>query len=178
MAQAERDSITRRSLFSGALALVPAAAIPAFAAPATPTAPDPIFTAIEAHRRAYAELNAFLHELAAIEQAAWHAPRGKRRAANKRLAEAYKTERRLGDIEHEAIENFVATVPHTLDGAVAALRYVRERYDEGEAMCEEEDWMTLLASIEQAICRAAGLAISPVSAVGRARASPQFRRVG
>jgi len=37
------------------------------------------------------------------------------------------------------------------------LRYVRARYGEGEAMCEEEDCMTLLASIEQAICRAAGV---------------------
>lgn len=158
MAQAERDSITRRSLISGAMALVPAAAIPAIAA-ATPTAPDPIFAAIEAHRRAYAGLNAFLHELAVVEQAAWHAPRGKRRAANKRLAEAYKTERRIGDIEHQAFEKFIGTVPHTLDGAVAALRYVRARYDEGEAMCEEDDCMTLLASVEHAICRAAGLAV-------------------
>jgi hypothetical protein len=162
MAQAERNSITRRSLFSGALALVPVTLVRA-AAPATPATPDPIFAAIDAHRRAYAQLDAFLHGLADIEQAAWHAPRGKRRAANRRLAEAYKNERRLGDIEHDAIEAFVATVPQTLHGAAAALRYVRERYDEGEAMCEEEDCMTLLASIEQAICRAAGLAVSLVT---------------
>jgi hypothetical protein len=158
MAQAERDSITRRSLISGAMALVPATTLSALPAPA-PAAPpaDPIFAAIDAHRSAYAELNAFLHELAAVEQAAWRAPRGARRAANKRLAEAYKTERRFGDIEHQAFEKFIGTVPHTLDGAVAALRYVRARYDEGEAICEEDDCMTLLASIEQAICRAAGI---------------------
>src|SRR5947209_12215107 len=127
MAQAERDSITRRSLFSGALALVPATVLPPGAL-ANPAAPDPIFAAIAAHRSAYAQLNAFLHELAAIEKAAWHAPRGKRRAAKKRLAEAYKTERRFGDDEHQAFETFTGTVPHTLDGAVAALRYVRERF--------------------------------------------------
>jgi hypothetical protein len=156
MAQAERDSITRRSLLSGAMALVPATTLqtPVAALPAPASAiPDPIFAVIEQHRCAYSELNAFLHELAAVEQAAWHAPRGTRRAANKRLAEAYKTERRFGDIEHQAFEKFIGTVPHTLDGAVAALRYVRER-----AMCEEDDCMTLLASIEQAICRAAGMA--------------------
>src|SRR5947207_2855311 len=101
MAQAERDSITRRSLISGAMALVPAAAVSA-APPATP-ALDPIFAAIEAHRCAYAQLDTFLYELADIEQAAWHAPRGTRRAANKRLAEAYETERRLGAIERAAI---------------------------------------------------------------------------
>lgn len=158
MAQAEHDPITRRSILSGVLAVVPAALIPANPAASAPAISDPIFAAIDAHRRAYAQLDTFLYELADIEQAAWHAPRGKRRAANTRLAEAYRTERRLGGIEHNAIEAFVATVPHTLDGAVAALRYVRERYNEGETMCEEEDCMTLLASIEQAICRAAGLA--------------------
>jgi hypothetical protein len=34
------------------------------------------------------------------------------------------------------------------------------RSDEGEAMCEEDDCMTLLASVEQAICRAAGMAVA------------------
>src|SRR3954469_10466345 len=97
MAQAKHDSITRRSLF-GALA-VPIASAPIAAAPALtpdvaaapsglqplPPPPDPIFGAIETHRRAYAALDAFVPELAEIEQAAWHAPRGKRRAANRRL---------------------------------------------------------------------------------------------
>ena len=153
MAQAERDSITRRSLISGAMALVPTTMVPV-SAPAT-AAPDPIFAAIEAHRCAYAQLDTFLYELADIEQAAWHAPRGTRRAANKRLAEAYRTERRLGAIEHDAIAKFVATIPQTLHGAAAALRYVRERFDAGYTMCEEDTYMALLASTEQAICRAA-----------------------
>jgi len=154
MAQAKRDSITRRSILSAAIALVPAALVPANPAASAPAIPDPIFAAIEAHRCAYAQLDAFLYELADIEQAAWHAPRGARRAANKRLAEAYETERRLGDIEHQAFAKFIGTVPHTLDGAVAALRYVRERFDDGDS-CEEDECMTLLASIEQAICWAA-----------------------
>ena len=64
-----------------ALAFVPAAALPAPIA-ASPAAADPIFAAIQAHRRAYAALDVFLHELAVIEQAAWHAPRGGRRAAD------------------------------------------------------------------------------------------------
>lgn len=157
MAQAERDSITRRSLFLGALSLTSAAAIPAIAA-ASPKAPDPIFAAIEAHRRAYAELETFLHELAVIEQAAWHAPRGKRRAANKRLVAAYKTERRLGSIEHEAMESFVRTIPETLHGAAAALRYVR---GPGCGLCEEHDYAALPISVEQAICRAAGELVTP-----------------
>src|SRR3954447_3625810 len=66
MAQAKHDSITRRSLF-GALA-VPIASAPIAAAPALapdvaaapsglqplPPPPDPIFGAIETHRRTYA----------------------------------------------------------------------------------------------------------------------------
>jgi hypothetical protein len=55
---------------------------------------------------------------------------------------------------NEATERFVATVPQTLHGAAAALAYVRERYDQGYPMCEEEECMTLIASTEQAICRA------------------------
>src|SRR5437763_7030450 len=128
MAQAKHDSITRRSLF-GALA-IPAAAVPIAATPAPtlpppdfaaassglPAAapsglqplppPDPIFAAIEQHQRAYAALDAFIPELADIEQAAWHAPRGKRRAANRRLKEAYAEERRLGDILSDAQDRF------------------------------------------------------------------------
>lgn len=159
MAQAKHDSITRRSFVSGAMAAVPAAMVAANSAASAPAIPDPIFAAIDAHRRAYAELDAFLRELAVFEQAAWHAPRGSRRAANKRLAAAYKDERRFGTIEHDAIEKLVATVPQTLHGAAAALRYVREFFEQGNSMCEEEDTIALLASTEQAICRAAGLRV-------------------
>jgi hypothetical protein len=131
---------------------MPAAVI---AAPAI--APDPIFAAIDAHVRAYADLNAVLDDLAVAEQAAWHARRGAHRAAKKRLAEAYAAERRLGRIEMDATARFVATVPASLAGAAAALRYVRECFDKGYPMCEEDSTMTLLASTEHAICRAAGL---------------------
>jgi hypothetical protein len=161
MAKAEPRSITRRSLVA-ALALpvlpaLPVAVIPALSAPAPE--PDPIFAAIAAHRRAYDDLNAFADELAAAEQAAWHAPRGQRRAANRRLKEAYAAQGRLCDILDDATGRFVATIPQTLQGAAAALAYVRELYAEGYPMCEEEECMALLASIEHAICKAAGLAV-------------------
>jgi hypothetical protein len=93
MAQAKHDSITRRAWLSGAAALVPAAAVPVAAAPlgaapipapalpppdiADPSSghqplppPDPIFAAIEQHQCAYAALDAFVPELADVEQAA------------------------------------------------------------------------------------------------------------
>lgn len=119
--------------------------------------PDPVLAAIESHRRAYAALDAFADELAAAEQAAWHARRGQRRAANKRLKEAYAAQGRFCDILDDATERFVATAPDTLQGAAAALAYVRERYAEGYPMCEDEECMTLLAATETAICNAAGL---------------------
>jgi hypothetical protein len=165
MAKAEHDSITRRSLLSAAVAL-PVAAIPTpLAAVPSPIAPpDPIFAAIEAHARAYADLGAFADELADAEQTAWHAPRGQRRAANKRLKEAYAAEARFGDILGDATKRFVATIPQTLPGAAAALAYVRQLYSEGYPMCEEEECMMLLASTEHAICRAAGLPVPALQA--------------
>jgi predicted protein tyrosine phosphatase len=53
MAQAERTFITRRHLMAASAALVPAANMP-LPSPATASA-DPIFAAIDAHARAYAE---------------------------------------------------------------------------------------------------------------------------
>ncbi|HXO84663.1 MAG TPA: hypothetical protein VN803_03975 [Gemmatimonadales bacterium] len=127
--------------------------------------PDPIFAAIESHRRAYAALDAFVPELADIEQAAWHAPRGRRRAANRRLKQAYAEERRLGETVSDAADRFAATVSDTLPGAVAALDYVRAHHAQGYPMCDEqEDFVKLLGSIETTICHAAGL---PMPRLGR-----------
>src|SRR4051812_37793950 len=190
MAQAKHDSITRRSLF-GALAIpvaaVPLAATPAAAlaapdfayassglqAPAISPKPDPIFAAIEAHRRAYEALDAFVPQLAEAEQAAWHAPRGKRRAANRRLKEAYAQERRRGDVLSDAEDCFATTVADTLPGALAAIAYVRDHHAQGYPMCDEqEDFVTLLASIETTIRRASGL---PLPAVHRLRGNSRSR---
>ena len=125
--------------------------------------PDPIFAAIDAHARACAELEAHIDVLAAAEQAAWHAPRGAKRAANKRLKEEYAAQGRLCDLLGQQTERFVATVPHTLQGAAAALAYVRAHYAEGYPMCEEEETITLLGSIEQTI--RAGLAVPTAKAM-------------
>ena len=174
MAQAKHDSITRRALLSGAAAAVPAAAlagVPALAPPDVAHAPsglpllaqpDPIFAAIAAHARACAELEGHVDTLAAAEQAAWHAPRGQRRATNRRLRQEYAAQARFCDLLGQATGRFVATVPHTLQGAAAALAYVREHYAEGYPVCEEEECITLLASMEAAICRAAGLPLPHV----------------
>lgn len=160
MAKAERHSITRRSLLS-AVAVIPAATMPvaAASAPAATTviaraaaAPDPVFAAIDAHVRAIAEFNAVLDDLAVAEQAAWHAPPGTRRAANKRLAAAHAAEWRFGDSASDAFYRFVATVPQTLDGAIAALRYVRGRVQRDA--WEEDECVTFLVSLEKCLVQA------------------------
>ena len=166
MAKAEARSITRRSLFAAfalpALAVPPAVAAalpsPDFAsAPSGLPTPDPISALIEAHKRAYAEFIAVLDDLAVAEHAAWHAPRGKRRAANAVLKQAYAAERHFGELEADAMERLLASVPETLEGAIAALRYVRGWFEQGHSL-EEKDYITLIGSVERAICRAAGQA--------------------
>lgn len=54
-------------------------------------------------------------------------------------------------------------MPRTLQGAAAALRYVRAHCAEGYAMCEEEETITLLGSTEIAIRRAAGLPVGLIT---------------
>jgi hypothetical protein len=139
--------------------LLPAASVatPAATAAALPTAPDPIFAAIAAHVRAYDHVNAILDAVADAEDALDTAKRGTRRAVRKRYAEVRAEEGRLGRIESDAIDRLVATVPQTLQGVAAALAYVRERYEQGYPMFEEDTYMEFLASIEHSVCSAAGL---------------------
>jgi hypothetical protein len=118
--------------------------------PAAVAAPDPIPALIEAHKRAYAEFIAVLDDLAIAEQTAWHAPRGKRRAARAALKQAHAAERQFGDLEADALDHLVATVPQTLHGAAAALRYVRERFEQGHET-EEEVYVALIRSVERTI---------------------------
>lgn len=78
-------------------------------------------------------------------------------AANARLKQEYAAQGRFCDLLGEATGCFVATVPHTLEGAAAALAYVRAHYAKGYPVCEEEESVALMASTETAVCRAAGL---------------------
>ena len=164
MAKAEPRSITRRSLVAAfALPLIPAVATtPALPAPSLPAPEsDPAFAAISAHVQAFHEFTAVLDALAVAETQAWHAPRGERRAARKQLAVARADEQRFGDLESDAFASLAATVPETLSGAAAMLAYVRAWLADGHSIDDEEETITLLASIECAVCRAAGLARAP-----------------
>src|SRR5947209_6488509 len=120
-----------------------------------------IFMLIEAHAQACNELDRVFNALAAAEQIAWHAPRGQRRAANKRLKEAYAAQGRFCNLLGETAGRFFTTVPATLAGAAATLAYVRARHQEGDWMCEEENFIALIGSTEQAIRAAIDLVRDP-----------------
>jgi len=154
-------ALRRRQFITGsAAALLAAVTASRAASVSVPQAPDPILAAIEDHRRDFEELRRLLAEQDAAERELRRASKGRRAALEARLADLCEMEGRLGRIEMKASLRLAKTVPTSLTGAAAALRYVRERYDVGRyPMYEEDGYRLLLFSTERAICAAAGLAV-------------------
>jgi hypothetical protein len=174
MSQADSAYTTSRSIFPAGMAMrrrqfVTGGAAAALAAAVTasratgvpvPEAPDPILAAIEGHRQDFEELGHLLAEQDAAERELRRASKGRRAALEAQLAGLCEAEGLLGRIEMQASLRLANTVPASLTGAAAALRYVRERYDVGQyPMYEEDGYRLLLFSTERAICAAAGLAV-------------------
>ena len=173
MSQADSAYTTSRSILPAGLALrrrqfvtggaaVLAGAITASRAASVPVpeAPDPILAAIEGHRRDFEELRRLLAEQDTAERELRRARKGRRAALEALLADLCEAEGPLGCAEMKASLRLAKTVPASLTGAAAALRYVRERYDIGQyPMYEEDGYRLLLFSTERAICAAAGLAV-------------------
>ena len=125
-----------------------------------PEAPDPILDAIEGHRRVFEELRRLLAEQDAKERELRRAPGGRRGVLEAQLVGLCEAEGLLGCAESKASLRLAKTVPVSLTGAAAALRYVRERYEIGQyPMYEEYGYRLLLFSTERAICASAGLAV-------------------
>jgi len=155
MAQAESHSITRRFLVAGSAAAVAVlASAPVLACEAVC---DPILAVIDGHRRAYADVVALLAAQDAADQALREANDTMRPVREARLADLCAAEGPLGLAEMQAAARLAGTVPETLAGAAAVLRYVRERFADDYAMYEEDGYRALLLSTERAICHAAGL---------------------
>ena len=156
-------ALRRRQFVTGGAAAALAAAVTASRAASVPVpeAPDPILAAIEGHRRDFEELRRLLAEQDAAERELRRARKGRRAALEAQLADLCEAEGLLGRIEMKASLRLAKTVPASLTGAAAALRYVRERYDVGQYPMYEEDGyrLLLLFSTERAICAAAGLAV-------------------
>ncbi|HEV7432145.1 MAG TPA: hypothetical protein VGN77_03815 [Steroidobacteraceae bacterium] len=101
-----------------------------------------------------------LAEQDAAERELRRACKGRRVALEAQLADLCEAEGPLGCAEMKASLWLAKTVPASLTGAAAALRYVRERYDVGQyPMYEEDGYRLLLFSTERAICAAAGLVV-------------------
>ena len=146
---AQPRSITRRHLVAAAVPLAVGASFPARAC-----ARDPIFAAIAAHRRVYAEILALLDAQTAADQAVQRADDITRPALESRLNELCRAEGPLGRLEIRASKRMAATVPTTLEGAVAVLRYLRELFARGDyAPFEDDGYRTLLFATERAIKR-------------------------
>ena len=155
-------ALRRRQFVTGsaAAALVVAVTASRAASDSLPETPDPILDAIEGHRRDFEELRRLLAEQDAAERELRRASKGRRTALETHLADLCEAEGLLGRIEMKASLRLAKTVPASLTGAAAALRYVRERYDLGRyPMYEEDGYRLLLFSTERAICAAAGLAV-------------------
>jgi len=147
--------ITRRSLVAASSALIPAAAV---AASACGPGDDPILAAIDHHRRVYADLVALFAAQDAAGRALRAADDSTRPLVEARLSALCAAEGPLGRAEMRAADRLAETVPSTLAGAAAALRYVRERFAHDDyVMFEEDGYRALLMSTECAMCRAAGL---------------------
>lgn len=156
MAQAERCFITRRRAVAGLAASPLALATPVFADECR----DPIFAAIAAHARAYADVIALLAAQDAADSALRKADAAAQPVLEARLHALYEAEGPLGLLEMQAAERLIHTVPDTLTGAAALLRYVRELFErDGYTPCEEDGYLALLASAEYAICREVGLSL-------------------
>jgi hypothetical protein len=158
---AGRELRRRQFVTGGAAALAAVVAASRAAPPPVPEAPDPILDAIEGHRRDFEELRRLLAKQDAAERELRRAPRGRRPALEAQLAGLCEAEGLLGRAEMKASLRLAKTVPVSLNGAAAALRYVRERYDIGQyPMYEEDGYRLLLFSTERAICAAAGLVVA------------------
>ena len=155
-------ALRRRQLVTGGAAAALSAAITASRAVGVPVqeVPDPILAVIEDHRRNFQELRRLLAEQDTAERELRRARKGRRAALEARLAHLCEAEGPLGCAEMKASLRLATTVPASLTGAAAALRYVRERHDVGQyPMYEEGGYRLLLFSTERAICVAAGLAV-------------------
>jgi hypothetical protein len=154
-------AVRRRQFVTGSAAILAGLITPPWAeSVGISTAPDPVIYAIESHRRVFEELGRLLAEQDAAERELRGAPYGRRAELEAKLSGLCEAEGALGRDEMKASRQLAGIVPASLEGAAAALKYVRECYEVGHyPLYEEDGYRLLLLSTERAICAAVGLAI-------------------
>jgi len=121
---------------------------------------DSVSVAINAHRRAVAELTALLALQEQTDRARRAADPASRQGFEIRLAQLLVIEGQLSCAEMEAADLITKAVPRSLFEIEEMLRYVRERFEQdGYAMYEGDGYRALLLAAECAICNAVGLPI-------------------
>ncbi len=131
-----------------------AASLASVAAPAVPAAPaaDPMFTLIEQHARAYADVVALMAEQDRANEALQQADAAARPALEALLDALCKAEWPLAQLERAAAEAIAATVAATPAGAAAVLRHVRAIFERDDfPLYEDDGYRTLLRSTERAL---------------------------
>ena len=129
-------SHSRRAILAG-IAAAPVLAAPALAL--SSAGPDPIFALIERHKACNAAFSSVLRE-----------PGQDRDEWRRREDEA-------SDVERDACGEMVATVPTTLAGLLALLRYVEHEHARGETLLDESELEELLSAAVSALERIGGV---------------------
>lgn len=128
-------NITRRSAVN---ALVGAAGLSAIPVAASAMAPDPIFPAIERHKALNADFSRACRfeplPTSTLEHAEWE-----------------RRELETSDAEREACDELVGTVPTTLAGILALLRYVEHEHARGETFLDQDQLEELLSTTADAV---------------------------
>ncbi len=140
---------TRRNLIRLAFSAGAARGVPAVAVA------DPIYELIERHRETMAPWDAAIGE---YDDAcgAWYdvqtRPFEKPPIEIARaMAEAEERQNLTGEMERAAADAVVETVPTTLPGVLAAIRYVLGHYDNGHELLDDDQTLTFLDTIGDAI---------------------------
>jgi hypothetical protein len=128
---------SRRAVLAG-LAAAPALAAPAFAL----GGPDPIFAAIERHKALYAAFCRALTGMGECEKRSGFAD-------SPELDEWHRRESEACDAEMAAHDEMLATVPTTLAGLLALLRYVEQESGFGFGRGFKETISATVTALEQ-----------------------------
>jgi hypothetical protein len=152
-----RPKLSRRALVRGATALPAVATLPAAAiAAAVSDEPDPIFAAIEDRRGTITAHNAALKDSAAEE-----------RENGAGLVETKWRERVAKNADAKAIRVLLSTVPTTLAGVLALVRYAAECDAAGDDI-----WMVYMTDEDEPVYGYQALFASVIAALENLNARP------
>jgi len=147
--------LSRRAAILGTLAPVTTLA---GTAPSRINCLNSVSVAVNAHRRAVAELTALMALQEQTDRARRAADPASRQGFQVRLAKLLVIEGQLSSAEMEAADLITKAVPRNLFEIEEVLRYVRERFEkDGYEMYEGDGYRALLLAAECAICNAVGL---------------------